>query len=378
MSAAATASGATAGIAPEATPGTRARSETFTLEVADLQAHVRLGSDETLLDGALRAGVALPYDCRAGGCGACRVKVLSGATRYEEEPFALTPEEEAEGFVLSCRAFAASDLVVETAAPAEGLPEPAVHAARVAEIGMQAEGVTRLVLDVPHAADVPWAPGQYLNILAEDGPRAFSMASKPEGGRFELHIRTIAGGAFTAGRLPRLAPGDRLDVELPLGRFVRHADDDRPLLLVATGTGIAPFRAMLQSLLEAGPSSAPVHLYWGMRTPADLYLDAELRALEAVLPGFAYAPVLSRADAAWRGRRGHVQAAVLEDFADLRDRAIYLCGAPDMIRAASAAFLARGADGAHLHTEGFTLRAPAPMAAGSAECLSLGDARHGA
>ena len=204
-----------------------------------------------------------------------------------------------------------------------------------------------------------YRPGQYINILLPDGGhRSFSMASRPHPQALDFHIRRIPEGRFTSGHAARLRPGDRLTVELPHGSFCFHAEDYRPLLMVATGTGLAPIKSILESLMD-DEDCPPVSLYWGMRTEADLYLQDEIRSWPARFDDFRYVPVLSRADAGWSGRRGHVQQAVLEDFEDLSEHAIYLCGSPAMIGDAKRAFLARNASIDHLYSDSFTFQSPA-------------------
>ncbi|MBX6742347.1 MAG: 2Fe-2S iron-sulfur cluster binding domain-containing protein [Acetobacteraceae bacterium] len=318
---------------------------------------------ESVLQAARRAEVFLPHDCEAGDCGTCRIRLLEGHVAYDEFPLALMPEEAAEGYALACQARPESDLVIEPAQAPLLLPDPERHSARVLRVEPLCEDVTHLVLEVPEAESLAWVPGQYMNIHLEDGrSRSFSMASRPSGGRLDFHVRRIPGGDFTERRLARLRPGDMLEVELPLGSFVYREADFRPLLMLATGTGIAPIKSMLEALAE-DPGCPPVTLYWGMRRRSDLYAHEQLRALGERLSDFRYIPVLSRADAAWAGRRGYVQQAALEDLGDLSEHAIYLCGSPAMIADAKQALIARGASMRHIYTEAFTARAAAPVAA---------------
>ena len=178
------------------------------------------------------------------------------------------------------------------------------------------------------------------------------MASAPRGNRFDLHIRRIPGGTFTEGRLATLAEGESLDVELPLGAFFLRKADFRPLQMVATGTGLAPIKSILESLMD-DPDCPPALLYWGSREAEGLYLHDEIAGWSEKLPEFEYRPVLSRADAAWQGRRGYVQDAVVADIEDLSDYAIYLCGSPTMVSAAKALFVARGASLNHIYADSF-------------------------
>ncbi|MGH8765679.1 MAG: NAD(P)H-flavin reductase, partial [Burkholderiales bacterium] len=209
----------------------------------------------------------------------------------------------------------------------------------------------------PEGGPVDYLPGQFLKVRLSDGAtRNFSMASPPGESALDLHVRRIPGGRFTDGMLGGLRPGDALELELPHGGFFMRRQDVRPLLFAVTGTGLAPVKAILESLLD-DPDCPPVALYRGARTEAELYMDDTLRGWGGRLPDFRYVPVLSRAGAGWSGRRGHVQDAALADFADLSGHAIYLCGSPAMIGAARRAFVAQGASGAHIYADAFVRQA---------------------
>lgn len=312
---------------------------------------------ESVLDAALRSGVALPNDCRFGGCGTCRVKLLDGAVAYEdgELPMGLQPEEAEAGHALACQARACSHLVI-SAQPPLRCSAPTRLRATVEAVQALAHDVSHLRLLLPDDAGLVYRPGQYMNVHLPDGTRrSFSMASRPDGARVDFHVRRIPGGAFTAERVAALRPGDALDVEIPLGAFRYHAEDERPIVMVATGTGLAPLKSMLEALMD-DDDCPPVSLYWGARTEADLYMHADIPAWADRLYEFNYVPVLSRASTGWAGRRGHVQQAVTEDLGDLAGHAVYLCGSPAMIGDAKQAFLARGASPDHLYADGFTFQ----------------------
>lgn len=308
-----------------------------------------------MLTAALRGQVELPHECRFGGCGTCRVRVLEGRVGYEDElPMGLSPEEAEAGYALACQALPQSDLVVSAEPLQLGSPPTRVQAT--------VEGVRPLGPDVTHLRlrllqeGLEFLPGQYGNVQLGDGRhRSFSMASKPNGGVVDFHVRRIPGGAFTDRRLSGLQPGETLDIELPHGRFRFRPQDYRPLLMVATGTGLAPIKSILESLMD-DPDCPPVSLYWGARTAADLYLHDEIQRWGERLYEFQYVPVLSRADEGWTGRRGYVQDAVLADWPDLSEHAIYLCGSPLMIEAAKADFLGRGASLEHLYSDSFVFQ----------------------
>ncbi len=321
-------------------------------------AHFEATAGELLLDAALRAGLALPHDCRAGGCGTCRVRLLQGRVAYDETPFALSDAEQTAGQALACQGRVHGDLVF-SAVPAAALPQQAAPrrcTARVLARTPLAPGVTRLLLRMSEEEACDWLPGQHLDLLLPGGlRRSFSMANAPGQGLVELHVRHVAAGWFSGTVLPGWQAGDLVEVELPLGRFHWHPEHDLPLLLVATGTGIAPIKAMLERMQQCG-DAPPAALYWGVREPGGHYLGAQIATWSRELFEFRHVPVLSRPDAHWTGRHGHVQQAVLQDLPSLAGHAIYLCGSPAMVRDASQAFLAHGADPAHLYTDSFVFQ----------------------
>lgn len=325
----------------------------FQVRLGECGEAFNVGPDETILSAALRAKIALVHDCQAGGCGTCRVKLLEGAVSYVEFPLALTEQEHCEGYALACQARPQCDLVIEASHGAETVPAPARRIATVVRIETLSPSVSHLVLQIHGSDPLDFRPGQYMNVLLPDGgTRSFSMASKPPDNVVDFHVRRLPGGRFTDARFAGLREGDALEVELPLGSFYFRRQDYRPLLMVATGTGLAPIKAILD-LLHDDPDCPPVSLYWGTRTVADLYWHDRIATWRDRLYEFKYIPVLSRADAGWNGRRGYVKDSILADFADLSECAIYLCGSPEMIASAKQAFVDRGASLQHIYTEGF-------------------------
>ncbi|OWT80367.1 MULTISPECIES: 2Fe-2S iron-sulfur cluster-binding protein [unclassified Achromobacter] len=313
---------------------------------------------ETVLDAARRQGVAIPHDCTFGGCGTCRMTVVQGSARYEELPMALSEDELAQGQGLACQALCESDLVIsiETVPSAS---DPVCMEATVETVSALAPDVTLLRLRLPAMPDgegIVYAPGQYLNIQLEDGShRCFSMANAPDGQSVDLHIKRILGGRFTDRMLGSLKPGAAMRVELPHGTFHYRAQDYQPMIFAATGTGIAPIRAILESLLD-NDDLPPSRLYWGVRSQQDLYQTEELAQWSQRLYEFEFVPVLSRPDPGWKGRTGYVQDAVLVDRPDLAEHSVYLCGSPFMVHDAKARFTQAGADATQIYSDSFTFQ----------------------
>lgn len=326
------------------------------IQLLDSQQSFSALPGESVLAAALRCGVHIPHECQFGGCGTCRIQLTQGAVRYDEFPSALTPEEAAQGYALACQALPVSDLTLRAARRLAPCSEAARHTATVRSVQRLGSDVLHLALAVPDEAGLLYRAGQYVNVLLPDGAhRSFSMASRPDARHIDFHIRQVPGGHFTGSLAPQLRPGDALQLELPLGTFCYHEEDYRPLVMVATGTGLAPIKSILETLMDDG-DCPPVSLYWGARTQADLYLHEEILSWADRLCDFNYVPVLSRAHAAWEGRRGHVQQAVLKDVGDLSEHAIYLCGSPAMINDARRDFLAAGASMDHLYADSFTFQ----------------------
>lgn len=326
------------------------------VEIAETQQVFTVAPGESVLDAALRSGVGVAHECTFGGCGTCRVRVVEGSVSYEEFPMGLTEEEAADGFALACQARPDGNLVISTARALEPLVPARRTTATVQSIAPLGPDVLHLRLALPDDEPFAFEPGQYLKIFLEDGShRSFSMASAPNGNSVDFHVRQIAGGHFTSVRLPQLRAGATLDVEVPHGHFSLRKEDYRPLLMVATGTGLAPIKSMLESLMD-DPDCPPVWLYWGMRSAADLYLHDEIASWGERLYDFQYVPVLSRAGDDWQGRRGHVHDAVAADIGDLSEHAIYLCGSPNMIRDAKQTFMVLGAQSPFIYSDGFTFQ----------------------
>jgi CDP-4-dehydro-6-deoxyglucose reductase/3-phenylpropionate/trans-cinnamate dioxygenase ferredoxin reductase subunit len=206
----------------------------------------------------------------------------------------------------------------------------------VYRISQSAPDVWLVDLRLPIGVRAKFRAGQYLTVHLEGGgTRNFSMANPPQKSEaLQLHIRQIAGGAFS-DLLPKLAKGDNLKVELPFGQFARNESSDRPAMFIATGTGFAPFKSMIEEQLAKG-GKRQVKLYWGGRRREDLYLLELAQSWAARHPWFSFTPVLSQPDAGWTGRTGRVQSAVQEDHAGVSGWEVYACGNPAMISSARA------------------------------------------
>ncbi|NRR33277.1 CDP-6-deoxy-delta-3,4-glucoseen reductase [Oxalobacteraceae bacterium] len=300
--------------------------------------------DETVLAAAMRAGVGLPYGCKNGACSSCKGKVISGSVSHKaHQQRALTPEEEAQGYSLFCCATAHADLVIEAREVAGSGDFPIRKMpSRVATLDKVAPDVIILTLQLPANEKLQYRAGQYIEFMLRDGKRrSYSMATAPDRDEpISLHIRHMPGGLFTEQVFSTLKERDILRFEGPLGTFFVREDSDKPMVLLASGTGFAPIKAIVEHMIHAG-STRPMTLYWGGRRPQDLYMDALCRQWAAELPHFHYVPVVSNALAedGWQGRDGFVHQAVIQDFPDLSGHQVYACGAPIVVDSAKHDFV---------------------------------------
>jgi CDP-4-dehydro-6-deoxyglucose reductase, E3 len=292
----------------------------------------------------MRAGVGLPYGCKNGACSSCKGKVVSGSVTHKpHQARALTPEEEAAGMSLFCCAMPHADLVIEAREVAGSGDYPIKKMpSRVSTIEKVAPDVVVISLQLPANETLQYRPGQYIEILLRDGKRrSYSIATAPDNGPLTLHIRHMPGGLFTDQVFSTMKERDILRFEGPLGTFFVRDDSDKPMVLLASGTGFAPIKAIVEHLVQTGSQRA-MTLYWGGRRPQDLYMDALCREWAAKLPNFNYVPVVSNAEADdnWSGRTGFVHQAVMADLPDLSGHQVYACGAPIMVESAKKDFVA--------------------------------------
>ncbi|MBM0104324.1 2Fe-2S iron-sulfur cluster binding domain-containing protein [Steroidobacter sp. S1-65] len=315
---------------------------------------------ETILDAALRAGLNLPHSCKGGHCSSCRARIRAGQVNYPSgRPVGLMEDEERDGYALLCQAHAASeDLTVEVREIRPPAPEIVLKSlpCRVERLQRLTPDIMAVFLRLPASEYFHFAPGQYLDImLPQNRRRSFSIASTPgEGKMLELHIRRVSSGEFTQQLFDGTLEKSLLRIEGPLGQFWFRRESPRPALLIGGGTGYAPLRSMLHSLLEVG-DRRPLHLYWGAQAASDLYEDAHIEQLRVEHPNLRYVPVLSapRVEDQWTGRTGYVHAAALADHPDLSRFDVYASGPPVMVETIRHEFTQRGLPAEHLFFDSF-------------------------
>ena len=340
---------------------------TYTITVQPSGRSFEAEPAETMLAAGIRQGIGLPYGCKDGACGSCKCKKISGTvTHGPHQDKALSAQEEADGYVLTCCGTATSDVVLESrqvthagAFPIKKMP------ARVALLEKLSPDVVRLKLQLPANDIIQYHAGQYVEFILRDGARrSYSMANAPhtliESGApmVDLHIRHMPGGKFTDHVFGAMKEKEILRIEGPYGSF-HLQESPKPIVLLASGTGFAPIKAIIEHMQFMGITRDAV-LYWGGRRPHDLYLHDWVLARCAEMPHLTYVPVVSDALAedAWSGRTGFVHQAVLQDLPDLSGHQVYACGAPIVVDSARKDYVEKaGLPSEEFYADAFTSEA---------------------
>jgi CDP-4-dehydro-6-deoxyglucose reductase len=301
---------------------------------------------EAVLAAALRQGFVLPYGCKNGACGSCKGKILSGTADYGVyQHKALTDEEKAQGKALFCQAKPLSDLVIEarTIGATKDIQVKTLPC-RIQKMERLADDVMALHLKLPANEKLTFLAGQFVEFLLKDrSRRSFSIANAPHDAEvLQLHVRHVAGGQFTDHVFGKMKERDILRFEGPLGTFFLREESDKPVVFVASGTGFAPIKAVIEHMFHKA-NARPMTLYWGGRRPKDLYMNELPARWGAEQSGFKYVPVVSDGmpEDNWSGRTGFVHRAVMQDFPDLSGHQVYACGVPVMVDSARRDFIAQ-------------------------------------
>jgi CDP-4-dehydro-6-deoxyglucose reductase len=284
--------------------------------------------------------------------------VLQGETTALQTESGLNDAEKAEGWILSCVRSAQTDVTLEVEDLGNVvLPASKTLPCRISSIDRLATDVVRIMLRLPPTADFRSIPGQYIDVIGPGGVRrSYSLANANTADKtLELHIRAVHGGLMSDYWFKQSKANDLLRFNGPLGTFFLRGLEKLHLVFLATGTGIAPVKAMLESLANTEPEQAPqsVTVFWGGRTAEDLYFDPQ-----AIPAGHRFVPVLSRAASGWAGVSGYVQNALLAMQPDLARTAVYACGSDAMIRSAKSSLLAAGLPDNRFFADAFVPSAP--------------------
>lgn len=304
--------------------------------------------EKSILQAGLDAGFVMPYSCRMGMCRTCKGVVVEGEVDLGDvHPHYFTDSDRSKGYALLCKARPLSDVVIELR-ELEGAAVigPRMIPCRVAKIERPTADVAILRLRLPMNENLQFFAGQYIEFVLKGGQRrAYSIATVPSAEgvvEIELHLRHSPGGLFTDHVFSTMQERELLRFEGPLGTFFLREESTKPIIFLASGTGFAPVKSMIEYALRK-KIARPMTLYWGGRTRDDLYQFEDAQKWAAQHPHFKFVPVLSDATPAcnWHGRTGFVHRAVMEDYPDLSGHQVYACGAPMMVESAKCDFVAQ-------------------------------------
>lgn len=314
---------------------------------------------ETVADAAYRQGINIPLDCRDGACGTCKCKAESG--RYElGDNFiedALSEDEIAEGYVLTCQMRAESDCVIRIPASSQLCKtEQATFEAAISDVRQLSVSTIALSIKGEALSRLAFLPGQYVNLKVpgSEQSRAYSFSSLQKDGEVSFLIRNVPGGLMSSFLTNLAKAGDSLSLAGPLGSFYLRPIQ-RPLLLLAGGTGLAPFTAMLEKIAEQG-SEHPLHLIYGVTNDFDLVELDRLQALAARIPNFTYSACVANPDSQYP-QKGYVTQHIEPRHLNDGDVDVYLCGPPPMVEAVSQYVREQGITPANFYYEKFAAAA---------------------
>ena len=307
----------------------------------------------SLLDAAEQAGITLPYSCRNGRCSSCKCKV-TGPTKIIFDELGLSAAEKKNGWKLACARSATGNvsLNIEDLGNLK-LPIPKIFPAKIDAISLLSQDILKITLRLPPGRKFEFIEGQYIDLIGPEGiSRSYSLARHCDGMMLELHVRRVIQGQMSNYLFDKAKVGDLLRINGPRGTFIlRHAPDD-DIVFLATGTGIAPIKAMLERIEKMPEELKPksVKVFWGMRNREELYWDPR-----GLLSDINFKPVLSRADEFWAGARGHVQDVMLQNQTNIENVQIYACGSDAMIRSSQVKAEANGLSEKNFFSDAFVV-----------------------
>jgi benzoate/toluate 1,2-dioxygenase reductase subunit len=316
-------------------------------------------ASETVADAAYRQGINIPLDCRDGACGTCKCFAESGSYDLGDEYIedALSEDEVASGYVLTCQMRAESDCVIRVpASSAVCKTEQASYRASIQTVQQLSDSTISLSIKGEALTQLAFLPGQYVNLQVpgSEQTRAYSFSSLQKDGEVSFLIRNVPGGLMSSFLTSLAQTGDPMTLTGPLGSFYLR-EIKRPLLLLAGGTGLAPFTAMLEKVANQG-SDFPLHLIYGVTLDQDLVDMDKLEAFAARIPNFTFSACVASAESQYP-RKGYVTQHIEPQHLNQGEVDIYLCGPPPMVEAVSGYIREQGIEPSNFYYEKFAASA---------------------
>ena len=307
--------------------------------------------DETILFAALKENVNLNYSCQDGRCQSCKTKVLKGTSIANKEETGLSLEEKKDGYILTCVRIPTSDLYLEVEDLSEyTLEKTRTIPAKVDSLHQISTDVIALHLRIPPNTNFKYLPGQYVDIVKGDYKRSYSIANNGSSANLVFYIKNYPQGRFSQYLFNEAKLNDLLRIEGPFGTFFYRKTQKKNIIFLATGTGIAPVKAMLEEMNSnvADIQDKQIYLFFGGRTQKDLFWKPEFGDLK-----IDFIPVLSKIDGDWMGEKGYIQDVLISKSIDLSDAIVYACGSENMIKDSNRLLIQHGLSDDSFHSDAF-------------------------
>lgn len=292
-------------------------------------------SNTTIFKAAKEAGILLEHSCLSVRCSSCVVKVILGKTKNIEEESVLTEQERKQNYVLSCNAKPISDLKLDVEDIGSiKLYDKKILPAKISSITKVTNNIIKLVFRLPPTSNFKFNSGQYVNLIKGNLNRSYSIANKANhNNQLVFYIKKYENGLMSKYWFEEAKVNDLLRIEGPLGSFFLRNSEIENIIFLATGTGVAPVKSILENVLESSSnfSKKKFWVFIGARYKEDLFWEPKLDDRQIDLK---YIPVLSRQENDWTGKKGHVHHVVLEQNINLANAQVYACGSNEMIQSA--------------------------------------------
>lgn len=287
-------------------------------------------NDESILSSAEKAGINFQYSCKTGRCSSCKCKLISGEVNNYSDQIGLSDEDKKEGYILSCISYAIKNIEIQIEDLGDiKLPKPLTVPCKIDSLKKVSEDILVINLRTPPNSNISFIPGQYIDMIGPEGvKRSYSIANNLKDGLVELHVKRVIDGTFSNYWFSKAVVNDLLRLNGPHGTFFLR-ENNKGVIFLATGTGIAPIKSILDSLSESqSTNTKSIYLIWGGRNMPDLYIDFAHMYKKLDLK---FIPVLSQPSTDWNGEVGYVQDALIRQNLDLANYSVYACGLDKMI-----------------------------------------------
>jgi CDP-4-dehydro-6-deoxyglucose reductase len=300
-------------------------------------------SNTTIFEAAKNNSIILEHSCLTARCRSCAVLIESGTTIDKLDDLVLSAKEKSKNWVLSCNAIPTSDLVLDIEDLGEiKIYEKKIIPAKIQSINNLNDSIIEVSLRLPPNSNFVFNSGQYINIIKGNIKRSYSIANAyQDKGTLTFFIKKYENGLMSNYWFNEAKDNDLLRIEGPIGSFFLRETEVENIIFLATGTGIAPIKSILESvyLQEHKYKNKKFWVFNGARYEKDLFWSPnEFISISNLI----YIPVLSRESNYWKGEKGYIQEIVVKLGIDLTNAQIYACGSNNMIESAKEKLIENG------------------------------------